>query len=93
MGDASNSIFVAREESGACFCTLPVSVAPAVKQLAVPQEYPDGQHPATGPASLPHMNHPLAQVALSVGFGRPVAGMTIVAPLETMVVEGGGGHE
>lgn len=56
-------------------------------QLAVPQEYPEGQHPDIGPESLPHINHPPAQVGFSVCFGTPVAGTTTVAPSETIVVE------
>lgn len=68
-------------------------MAPAVKQLAVPQEYPEGQQPATGPAFCPHINHPSAHEELPVGFGKSVAGTTMVAPLETKVVEDGAGHE
>jgi len=74
---------------------LLVAVAPVVKQLAVPHSYPEGQHPAAAPSSLPHKNQPPAQVALlGVGVvGISMAGTTTVTPLETKVVRAGRGHE
>ena len=81
----------APEASGNVFCKLAVWLACAVKQLAVPQLYPSGQHPATGPASLPQRNHPSAQVDEGPGAGgASVARTTMVAPSVTIVVEGAG---
>lgn len=80
---------------GNCFWISPVAPADTTVQLAVPHEYPLGQHPATGPASAPHRYQPDAQVLVGAGGGRPsVTGTTTVAPLvSTMVVSGVGGHD
>ena len=75
---------------GNSFCTSAVWLASTVKQLAVPQSYPLGQHPATGPAVVPHKNQPSAQVELAVVVGTSVARTTMVWPSETMVVDGAG---
>lgn len=81
----------AASASGNSFCMRPVSLACTVKQLAVPQSYPSGQHPATGPASLPQRNQPLPHVDVGPGAGgASVARTTTVAPLETIVVAGAG---
>ncbi|KAG4216769.1 hypothetical protein PC116_g34750 [Phytophthora cactorum] len=87
---------------GNSFCTVAVAVLVANVQLAVPQVYPEGQHPATGPASSPHKNQPEAQVAVGWVSPPPAAaavaaccasetGTAMVAPLEIIVVMGGGG--
>lgn len=62
-------------------------------QLAVPHAYPLGQHPATGPASLPHRYQPPAQVDVAVVLGTSVAGTASVTPLDVIVVYEMGGHE
>jgi hypothetical protein len=72
------------------FATLPVAPlspvpVPLSKQLAVPHSYPLGQHPATGPASAPHKNHPLAQLPAVVS-GIPLTGTTTVTPFPLTIV-------
>ncbi|KAG7288584.1 hypothetical protein NEMBOFW57_004937 [Staphylotrichum longicolle] len=78
------------------FATLAVCPAPPTPatQLAVPHAYPLGQHPATGPASAPHMNHPLAQLPV-VSAGAPLTGTTTVTPFPftTVVMACCGGHD
>lgn len=81
---------------GRPFATLAVCPAPPTPatQLAVPHSYPLGQHPATGPASAPHMNHPLAQLPV-VSAGAPLTGTTTVTPFPftTVVMACCGGHD
>lgn len=77
---------------GNAFATVAVPPAVTTEQLAVPQLYPDGQHPGKGPASLPHKNQPLAHDPVVVA-GTPLAGTTIVRPFVlTMVVIAMGGQ-
>lgn len=82
--------------SGSSFATLAVVLAVARKQLAVPQLYPPGQHPAVGPADEGHSVHPPAQdpsvVAVAAALAA-LAGTTTVMLPETMVVEAVTGHE
>lgn len=81
---------------GTTFPTAPVSPAcPPTKQLAVPHSYPLGQHPATGPASRPHKNHPPAHCPAPVVAGLPSpTGTTTVTPsVATIVVITGGGGQ
>lgn len=72
---------------GSSLATLAVALPVGRKQLAVPQLYPDGQHPAVGPASEGHMVHPPAQVPSEVVVGTAVRGTTIVSSPEIMVVD------
>lgn len=81
------SPFLAAPLPGNSFATEAVALPVARKQLAVPQLYPEGQHPAVGPALEGHTDHPFAQVASVVVLGTSVAGTTTVTPLEMMVVE------
>jgi hypothetical protein len=75
-------------EPGNSFATLAVPPTDAKLQLAAPQLYPVGQHPGTGPAFVPHKNHPEAHDPV-VAAGTPLAGTTTVMPLvSTMVVMG-----
>lgn len=78
-------------ELGNSFCSVAVAPSLADVQLATPQSYPDGQHPATGPALSGHMYQPPAHVLLSslprLGVG---SGTATVTPLEMMVVDRGG---
>jgi hypothetical protein len=78
--------------SGCCFCRELVSEGEEVKQLAVPQLYPLGQHPATDPAFFPQRNQPLAHSSDAVAVGISFAGTTTVTPWE-MIVEDGAGQE
>lgn len=82
---------------GNSFATEAVALPVARKQLAVPQLYPVGQHPAVGPALEGQMDHPLAHVeaseAVVAAAVAAVTGTTMVAPLEMMVVEAVVGHE
>lgn len=89
---AREPAFAEAAESGSCFWTRLVSVGDASVQLAVPHEYPSGQHPATGPPSSPHMNHPFAHVAES-DAGTSATGTAMVTPLLIIVVIGVGGHD
>jgi hypothetical protein len=78
---------------GNSFATVGAACRLAVKpQLAVPHAYPVGQHPAIGPASVPHRYQPPAHLGL-VEAGMLVMGTATVSPLEMIVVKGGGGHE
>jgi len=77
---------------GSAFATVAVAPSTNTEQLAVPQLYPEGQHPGSGPASLPHMNQPFAQEPV-VAADAPSAGTTIVIPPPfTMVVIATGGQ-
>lgn len=78
--------------SGCCFCKEFVSEAEDVKQLAVPHLYPLGQHPATGPASFPQRNQPLAHSFDAVVVGTSFAGTTTVTPW-VMIVDDDAGQE
>jgi hypothetical protein len=78
---------------GSCFWMVAVAVLVLIVQLAVPQAYPLGQHPATGPVSLPHRYQPLAHVDVAVVVGTSVAGTTSVTPLDVSAVDDMGGHE
>lgn len=81
---------------GSAFCTVAVAVAAESVQLAVPQRYPLGQHPATVPASAPQRNQPPAHVAVDVADAAArasVRGTTMVAPWVMMVVLATGGQE
>lgn len=84
--------------SGSSLATLAVALAVARKQLAVPQLYPPGQHPAVGPADEGHSVHPPAQddasasVAVAAALAA-LAGTTTVMLPDTMVVEAVTGHE
>lgn len=86
---------------GNSLATDAVALPVARKQLAVPQLYPVGQHPAVGPALVGQMDHPLAHVEAcspaseedAAAAVAAVRGTTMVAPLETMVVEAVLGHE
>lgn len=83
-------------ELGSCFCTVAVAVLADSVQLAVPQLYPDGQHPGTAPASPPHRNQPDAHVELAAALpaaSASVTATTIVAPFDTIVVMAGAGHD
>lgn len=72
---------------GISFARLAVALPVARKQLAVPQLYPSGQHPAVTPALVGHMDHPPAQVPIVVAVAvTSLAGTAIVTPLEMMVV-------
>lgn len=66
----------------------------ARKQLAVPQLYPDGQHPevATRPSDG-HSDHPPAHDPAVVVVGTAVRGTTTVAVPELMVVSSVAGQE
>jgi hypothetical protein len=72
------------------FATLAVCV-PLAKQLAVPQEYPLGQHPSPR-RSLSHRNQPLAQLPLPL-VPDPVGTRTVTPLLCTTVVCPRGGHD
>lgn len=57
------------------------------EQLTLPQAYPLGQHPGSGPASFPHIYHPLAHVPVAeVVVGTAVMGTAMVWPLVLMMV-------
>lgn len=73
--------------SGTSFARLAVAPPVARKQLAVPQLYPLGQHPAVAPALVGHIDHPPAQVPVVVVVAvTSLAGTAMVTPLEMMVV-------
>lgn len=76
---------------GNFFSVVPVLLGFTTEQLAVPQSYPLGQQPGTGPALAGQRNHPSAQVD-DCAAGRLVAGTTMVAPLDTIVVDATGGQ-
>lgn len=78
---------------GSSLATLAVALPVGKKQLAVPQLYPDGQHPAVGPASVGHMVQPPAQVPSEVVVGTAVRGTTIVWSPDMMVVDTVDGHD
>lgn len=71
---------------GTSFAKLAVALPVARKQLAVPQLYPLGQHPAVGPAFVGHKDHPPAQAPVDAVAVTSVAGTAMVTPLEMMVV-------
>lgn len=79
--------------SGRSFCTLAVSLSLDVKQLAVPQSYPLGQHPASGPPSSPQRNQPPAHVSsASAAVGTSPSGTTTVRGPDATVVDVGAGQ-
>jgi len=91
-GTALSALHHLVAELGSSFCTVPVSLPEAIVQLAVPQLYPEGQQPATGPALAGQRNHPPAHVSV-VAAAEPPAGTTTVRPLpETTVDEAAGGQ-
>ncbi len=82
----------AADPAGKTFCTVAVAVAATRVQLAVPQLYPLGQQPGMGPALEGHRNQPAAHVDEGAPASVPT-GTTMVWPLETTVVEAGGGGQ
>ncbi len=85
----------AADPAGKTFCTVAVAVAATRVQLAVPQPYPLGQHPGTGPALEGQRNQPAAHVEAD-GPAPPApegTGTTTVSPPDTTVVEAGGGGQ
>ena len=70
---------------GRAFATVAVAPSATAEQLTVPQLYPEGQQPGSGPASLPHMYHPFAHSPV-VAAGTPLAGTTIVTPFAVTIV-------
>lgn len=83
----------ARLLSGSSLATLAVALPVARKQLAVPQLYPLGQHPAVAPASEGHRDQPPAHVPVEVVVGTAVTGTTTVSSPEIMVVDAVDGHD
>lgn len=75
-------------ELAPCFAATTVVVAPAVemalKQLAVPQEYPAKQQ--FPPRVAAQLLHPVAQVPVANVVAEGVKGTAIVRPLLTIVV-------
>lgn len=82
----ATSVLLPAELPGNSLATVAVALADEVKQLAVPQLYPEGQHPAVTPALDGHMDQPLAHVAAVVVTGTSLAGTTIVTPFAEMIV-------